>query len=270
LHADPHRLAQVLSNLLDNAAKYTPGGGNIWLTAQRHGSDILVSVKDSGMGVPEDMLKGIFEMFTRVESSPDRVNSGLGIGLSLVKSIVEMHGGRVEALSEGHGRGTEIRVRLPAIVETIASLPEPIGSQSPTNGRQRRVLVVDDNEAAANLLSAVVGKLGHEVRVAYDGQQAIEVAESFQPDIVFLDLGMPKLDGYGAARHIRGQPWGQEMVLVALTGWGQESHKQRAREAGFDHHLVKPADPAQIQRLLAEAKSGSSRATAAGSTAGTS
>ncbi len=254
LNADPHRLAQVLSNLLDNAAKYTPRGGNVWLTASRNTSNVLVSIRDSGIGVPADMLDGIFQMFTRIDRSAERTNAGLGIGLALVKSIVEMHEGSVEAHSDGPGRGTEIRLRLPLSLEPAPLAAQPGGLPAMAGQCPRRVLIVDDNEAAADLLGQVVEKLGNDVRVAYDGEQAIEVADRFQPDIVLMDLGMPKLDGYGAARHIRGQPWGQQMILIALSGWGQDGHKQRAKEAGFDHHLVKPADPAQLQRLLASVK----------------
>jgi PAS domain S-box-containing protein len=250
LHADPHRLAQVFSNLLDNAAKYTPRGGKISLSAERHADDIVVLIKDSGIGVPANMLDGIFEMFTRVERTAETATAGLGIGLALVKSIVEMHGGSVEAQSNGSGQGTEVRVRLPLALAETATAQEPTDLRDRGLGYSRRVLVVDDNEAAANLLSIVMEKLGNQVRVAYDGQQAIEIAERFQPDIVFMDLAMPKLDGYGAARHIRQKQWGQKTVLVALSGWGQDGHKRRAQEAGFDHHLVKPADTAQLERLL--------------------
>jgi CheY-like chemotaxis protein len=253
LHADPHRLAQVLSNLLDNAAKYSPPGGNISLSARHDNTEVLVYIKDSGIGIPADMLDGVFEMFTRVERS-DRTNAGLGIGLALVKSIVEMHGGRVEAHSEGADRGTEVLLRLPLLQSATATENEPPPTGEWAGHSLRRVLVVDDNEAAANLLAVVVEKFGHEVRVAYDGQQAIAVADRFQPDVVLMDLGMPNLDGYGAARHIRQQPWGEDMMLVAVTGWGQDGHKQRAKEAGFDYHLVKPADPAQLRQLLANAK----------------
>jgi two-component system CheB/CheR fusion protein len=259
LHADAHRLAQVLSNLLDNAAKYTPRGGRIRLSAERYDSDVVVSVKDSGIGIPTAMLDGVFEMFTRVERSGDTVGSGLGIGLALVKSIVEMHGGQVEARSED--TGTEFQVRLPLALDS-ATVDAPAALRSAGNVLPRRVLVVDDNEAAANLLSAHVEKLGNQVHVAYDGEAAIELAGRFQPDIVFMDLAMPKLDGYGAARHIREQPWGREIVLVALSGWGQDGHKKRAEEAGFDHHLVKPADTAQLERLLSGVNPGAGTASA--------
>jgi CheY-like chemotaxis protein len=210
----------------------------------------LISIKDTGIGIPADMLDGVFEMFTRVEH-PDRMNAGLGIGLALVKSIVEMHGGRVEACSEGHGRGTEVCLRLPLM--SGAAQGQPAAEDGGYRSHPRRVLVVDDNQDAADMLAVVVEKFGHEVRVAYDGEQAIAVAGGFQPEIILMDLGMPKLDGYAAARHIRRQSWGQEVLLVALSGWGQDGHKKQAKEAGFDHHLVKPADATQLRQLLANA-----------------
>lgn len=252
LHADPHRLAQVLCNLLDNAAKYTPDGGRIWLTAERQGSEIVISIKDNGMGVPADVLERVFEMFTRSERIKI-THSGLGIGLALVKSIIELHGGQVEARSEGPDRGAEFSVKLPLMLEATSTMQQPVRSRSAANSCKRRVLIVDDNEAAASLLSIVVEMMGHEVHVAHDGIEAIEMALDFQPDVVLMDLAMPRLDGYGAATHIRQQPWGHDMLLVALTGWGQDGHKQRAKEAGFDHYLVKPVDPVEIERLLANA-----------------
>jgi CheY-like chemotaxis protein len=245
-------LAQVLSNLLDNASKYTPPGGTIRLTAERVGKEITVSVIDNGPGIPADMLERVFEMFTRSTSNAEIAHSGLGIGLALVKSIVEMHGGRVEARCAGAGHGAEFVIRLPVLDELPAIVDSPIVSGNATGQVRRRVLIVDDNVDAVRVLSIVVKKLGNEVCVAYDGVEAIAAAEEFRPEVVLLDLGMPKLDGYGAARHIRQQPWGQNMTLIALTGWGQEADKQRTRDAGFDHHLVKPADPSELRRLLSD------------------
>lgn len=251
LDADPNRLAQVLSNLLDNAIKYTPDGGRIWLAAEPEGNDVIVSIKDTGIGVPPEMLGRIFEMFTRSEHGADQMYAGLGIGLALVKSIVEMHDGTVTAHSDGIGHGTEIRLRLPIAVEWVEPIQQPSNSMEREITGSRRVLVVDDNQAAADLLSTLVKQLGNQVCVANDGQQAIDMALRFQPDVVLMDLGMPKMDGYAAARHIRQQPWGRDLLLIALTGWGQDGHKRRTREAGFDHHLVKPADPAMLKGLLA-------------------
>jgi PAS domain S-box-containing protein len=254
LKADPHRLAQVLSNLLDNAAKYTPAGGEISLLAQRNEGGIVLSVSDNGIGIPADMLERVFEMFTRSSQEAAAQHSGLGIGLALVKTIVDMHGGHVEACSAGPGRGAIFTIRLPVVEETpvVAELPNvPVEAADET---KRRVLIVDDNIDAVRVLSIVVKKLGNEVCVAYDGVEAIAAAEQFLPEVVLLDLGMPKLDGYGAARHIRQQPWGQSITLIALTGWGQDADKQRTKAAGFDHHLVKPADPAELRRLLADGR----------------
>jgi signal transduction histidine kinase/CheY-like chemotaxis protein len=253
VHADPHRLAQVVSNLLDNAVKYTPRGGRISLEVRRDGADAVLSVKDNGIGIPEDMLDRVFEMFTRSKRDVEFASPGLGIGLALVRSIVQMHGGRVEVESGGERQGTELRIYLPLLVDATTTVQQPAISPAATNNHQRRVLIVDDNEDAARVLSLAVKQLGNDVRLARDGEEAIEVAGQFQPEVVLMDLGMPKLDGYDAARHIRQQPWGRDMLLVALSGWGQDGHKQRAKEAGFDHHLIKPADLAEVKRLIARA-----------------
>ena len=251
LEADPHRLAQVVSNLLNNAAKYTPDGGRIWLTVERHGGDVVVSVKDNGIGIPAGMLDRIFEMFAQVDRPMEKSYTGLGIGLTLVKSLVEMHGGRIEVHSDGGNRGSDFRVRLPILPELSSGEPKSMQSGTLAHAKsKRRVLVVDDNRAAADMLGMVVRMLGNEVLTADDGQQAIDVAAQFLPHVILMDLGMPKLSGYEAARHIRQQPWGETMMLVALTGWGQDEDKQRTKEAGFDHHLVKPAEPSDLQKLL--------------------
>jgi len=250
--ADPHRLAQVLSNLLNNSIKYTPQGGHIQLSAERQGSDAVVSVEDNGFGIPAEMLERIFEMFAQIDRPQERGYTGLGIGLSLAKSLVEMHHGRIEVRSEGSGKGSEFSVRLPILPESHGEERDSNHSEDlPTKANdKRKVLVIDDNKAAATMLSMVVKMLGNEVREAHDGKEGIEVAEAFLPDVIFMDIGMPKMNGYEAARHIRQQPWSKKMMLVALTGWGQEKDKQRTKEAGFDHHLVKPAEPAAIQKLL--------------------
>jgi CheY-like chemotaxis protein len=255
LEADPHRLAQVISNLLNNAAKYTSEGGRIHLAAERQAGEVLVSVRDTGVGIPAEMHDRIFEMLTQIDRTMERGYTGLGIGLTLVKSLVEMHGGRVEVESDGPGRGSTFRVRLPARVRRPAEEPGPVRPAGPlaaTATRRRRVLVVDDNKAAADMLQTVVRLLGHDVRTAGDGRKAVEVAAEYRPEVVLMDLGMPRMNGYEAARHIRNQTWGAEVVLIALTGWGREEDRQRTREAGFDHHLVKPAEPAELQRLLSE------------------
>lgn len=251
LEADPHRLAQVLSNLLNNAAKYTKEGGRIWFTAERQESEVVIMVKDTGIGIPTEMLERVFEMFAQIDRPMEKGYTGLGIGLTLVKSLVEMHGGRIEVHSEGPNQGSQFSVRLPFLVEWSMQesrvAPPEQGEAAPG---KRRVLVVDDNKAAADMLSMIVKMLGNEVRTAGDGQQAVTVAAEFLPDMVVMDLGMPRMNGYDAARYIRQQSWGEKIMLVALTGWGKEEDRQRTEEAGFDHHLVKPAEPAALQELF--------------------
>jgi len=251
LEADPTRLAQVISNLLNNAAKYMQRGGNIVLTAERHGSSVVISVKDCGIGIPAEMLGRIFDLFIQVDASLARSHGGLGIGLTLVKRLVEMHGGSVEARSDGPDRGSEFIVRLPIVLGLLRE-PSESNGQSVASRAKRRILVVDDNENAAQMLGMLLKALGNDVRTVFDGLAALETAAHFRPDVVLLDIGMPKLDGYETARRIRQEPWGKYMVLAALTGWGQEEDKRRTREAGFDHHFVKPVEPAILQRFLAE------------------
>ncbi len=253
LNADPNRLAQVLSNLLNNSTKYTPEGGRIRLSAEQQGSQVVVSVADNGLGIPADMLDRIFEMFAQVDRPQEKGYTGLGIGLSLVKSLVEMHDGSIQVRSEGADKGSVFSVRLPIAVKTSVDEQSPEQLEAPAKTSiKRKVLIVDDNKAAATMLKMVVKMMGNEVRTADNGLEAIEVAADFLPEVVLMDLGMPKMNGYEAARYIREQPWGKEMLLVALTGWGQEDDRQRTVDAGFNHHLVKPAEPADIQKLLAE------------------
>ena len=252
LDADPVRLAQVFSNLLNNACKYTEPGGRIWLTAERQGSDVLVSVKDSGIGIPHDMLPRIFEMFTQVDQSLERSQGGLGIGLTLVKQLVEMHEGTVEASSEGPGLGSEFVVRLPLAAEKQAASNPTTPTASKQATTARRILVVDDNKDSADSLARLLRISGHETRLAYDGLEGVHAAQEFRPEIVMLDIGMPELNGFDACRRIREQAWGQMMVLVALTGWGQEEDRRKSKEAGFDHHLVKPVDFNALLKLLSE------------------
>jgi PAS domain S-box-containing protein len=251
LEADPTRLAQVISNLLNNAAKYMKRGGSIRLTAERHEDSVLISVKDSGIGIPADMIARIFDMFVQVDGSLERSHGGLGIGLTLVKRLVEMHGGNVEARSDGLDRGSEFIVRLP-IVRGLLEEPNQLNGQSKAAVSKRRILVVDDNENAAQMLGMLLKALGNEVRTVFDGYSAITQAGEFRPDVVLLDIGMPSLNGYDTARLIRREPWGKQMILAALTGWGQEDDKRRTREAGFDHHFVKPVEPAVLQKFISE------------------
>jgi len=250
LDGDPHRLAQVVSNLLNNAARYTPSGGRIWLTAQRLGGELLLAVRDNGIGIQPEMREHIFDMFAQADHNQERAKAGLGIGLTLVKSLVEMHGGTVDVHSEGPGRGSEFRVRLPILAEEEAAERRPAEEPSAVTTPARRVLVVDDNEAAADTLAEILAMSGHDVRTASDGEQAVQVANDFRPEVILMDLGMPKMNGYEAARAIRGQPWGKDILLVALTGWGQADVRQRTKEAGFDRHLVKPPDAEEILRLF--------------------
>jgi signal transduction histidine kinase/DNA-binding response OmpR family regulator len=249
LDADPMRLAQVFSNLLSNAAKYTDRGGRIDLTARREGNEVVVKVRDTGMGIPAHALPTIFDMFTQVDPSQERSQGGLGIGLTLVRQLVHMHGGSVEAWSAGAGKGAEFTTRLPIV---SMSLPKDTSAEEARSCRlvSYRILVVDDNRDAAETTGTMLRMTGNEVRIVHDGIQAVEEAVGFRPDVILMDIGMPGLNGYDAARRIRDQSWGKDIVLVAVTGWGQEEDKRRAQEAGFDHHFTKPVDPREIDRLL--------------------
>jgi CheY-like chemotaxis protein len=251
LEADPVRLAQVVGNLLNNAAKYTEDGGRITLSAVTEGGEAVLRVRDTGLGIAPEMLPRIFEMFTQADRSLERSQGGLGVGLTLVKRLVEMHGGSVEAESEGPGRGSEFVVRLPVIVPPPVQLPQRSNGGEGAAAAGLRILVVDDNRDAAESLSLLLRTRGHDVRTAHDGVAGLEAAASFRPDVALLDIGMPRLSGYDLARRIRGQAWGQGMVLIALTGWGQEEDRRRSAQAGFDHHLVKPVDPDALQELFA-------------------
>ena len=254
VNADMIRLAQVFSNLLNNAAKYTDSGGRIEFSVAAIGAQAVVSVKDSGIGIPADMLPHIFEMFTQVDRHLHRSQGGLGIGLTLVKRLVEMHGGSIEARSLGSDQGSEFLVRLPVVSHAIPATNDPPAAKQITNGAALRILVVDDNEDSAVSLGKLLKILGNDIRIAHDGLAAIEAAEGFRPAVMLLDIGMPKLNGYDVCRNIRQQPWGGAMVLIALTGWGQEDDRQRTKEAGFDYHLVKPVEADNLIKLLAQVK----------------
>jgi PAS domain S-box-containing protein len=254
LEADPVRLAQVLVNLLNNAAKYTDQGGRIWLTAEQRGNEVVVRVRDTGIGLPAEMLPHIFEMFTQVDRSSRHAQGGLGIGLTVVRSLVHMHGGSAHAHSAGPGQGSEFTVRLPL----APALPRgPQGRGQPVDGSlskallKCRILVVDDSRDEAESLAMLLNLMGSDVRVAHDGPAALEAMSSYQPAVVLLDIGMPGMDGYEVARRARRQPGLKDVTLIALTGWGQEEDRRRCREAGFDHHLVKPVDLEALQALLA-------------------
>ena len=245
------RLAQVFSNLLTNAAKYSDHGGHISLTAESHGGDVIVTVRDNGIGIAPDKLSSIFEMFSQVEQSMQRSQGGLGIGLTLVKWVVEMHGGKIEAKSEGPDRGSEFVIRLPIVVEdSDVPAPSPNEASAAANSLLR-ILIVDDNRDGANSLATMLRLLGNETRTVYDGEEALVAAAQFQPDVVLLDLGLPKLNGYEVCRRLRQQMREPELVIIAQTGWGQQEDRQHTQEAGFDHHLVKPIDPVALMKMLA-------------------
>jgi CheY-like chemotaxis protein/two-component sensor histidine kinase len=248
--ADRTRLAQVVSNLLSNAVKYSDRGGRIWLAVDRRDNEAVVRVRDTGVGIPAPMLPRVFDMFTQVDRSLERSRGGLGIGLAIVKRLVEMHGGRVEARSDGHGLGSEFIIRLPAVCSGVRHERKD-GEGRPVGPMPRhRILVVDDNEDAATSLAIMLKIMGNDVRTAHDGEEGIAAAAAYRPDVIVLDIGMPRLNGFDACRRIREQPWGRGTVIVALTGWGQEDDRRRSHEAGFDHHLVKPVEPAVLERLL--------------------
>jgi CheY-like chemotaxis protein len=250
LDADPIRLAQVFSNLLNNAAKYTKRGGHIWLTAEREGSDAIVRVRDNGIGIVGDMLSRIFDMFTQVDRSLEQSQGGLGVGLTLVRRLVEMHDGTIEARSNGPDEGSEFVVRLPLIQPPLESAPASDGPRAAAL-KGCRILVVDDNKDSAESLGMLLQLKDNDIRTAHDGLEAVTVAETFRPELVLLDIGLPKLNGYEVARHIRQQPWGRDTILVALTGWEQDEDRRRSQEAGFNFHIAKPVELAALGKLLA-------------------
>lgn len=257
LYADPVRLTQVISNVLTNAAKYTPREGRIWLTASLENHHAVVRVRDNGIGIAQEMLAKIFDVFVQVDHAVTRSEGGLGIGLTLVRNLVELHGGNVEAHSEGHGRGTEIVIRLP--LPNGSSAPADPASKpeaAPSNGvRVRRsVLVVDDNVDAAESLAMLLKVSGNDVRVCRNGADALKIMQERTIDIVLLDLGMPIMDGCEVARRLRQNRDFQQVLLVALTGWGKDEDRRRSKEAGFDVHLVKPVDMETLQKVFAHPK----------------
>jgi signal transduction histidine kinase/ActR/RegA family two-component response regulator len=251
LEGDPTRLSQVFQNLLNNAAKYTPRGGQITLRAERCGAEVRVSVRDTGIGIPKESQPRVFEMFTRVHPNDRIKTSGLGIGLALAKQLVELHNGRIEVRSEGSGAGSEFIVYLP-VLEMADTSPRQTETETSVNTshRKRRVLIVDDNRDAASSLAMLLEIAGCVVSVAFDGPQALDSFESFRPEIVLLDIGMPGMDGYEVAQCLRQKTRGKDVLLVALTGWGQSEDKRRAAEAGFDDHFTKPVDPKLLATLL--------------------
>ncbi|MBY0495811.1 MAG: response regulator [Cyanobacteria bacterium] len=244
---DPVRLTQVFANLLNNAAKYTNHGGRIGISTHRDGSDAVISVKDNGIGIAPNALGQVFDMFMQVDRSTRRSQGGLGIGLTLVRSLVGMHGGTVEARSDGPGLGSEFIVRLPLLIEKAATA-EQVKAITPLPAR--RILIVDDSRDGGESLAMLLRVLGGEVALAHSGRQALECVDTFKPDVVLLDIGMPGMDGYEVARRIRANPAHRDISLIALTGWGQDEDRRRSVAAGFNHHLVKPADIEQLRQLL--------------------
>jgi PAS domain S-box-containing protein len=253
LDADLTRLAQVFSNLLTNSAKYTERGGRIWLAAERRGGEVVVSVRDTGIGIPADALPRIFDMFSQVGRSIERSTGGLGIGLALVKGLVEMHDGTVSAASEGQSKGSTFTVKLPVLgtpTEPLAAVPSEKGQTAA--GPRRRILVVDDNRDSAKSLAMLLKLRGNEVLTAHDGVEAVEAAEKYRPQVILMDVGMPRLDGYEATGRIRERPWEPPAIIIALTGWGQEGDRALSKAAGCDGHLVKPVSLTDLEKLLTE------------------
>jgi len=245
VHADPTRLTQILTNLLNNAAKYTPDGGHIWFEAVEDGDQVLVSVRDTGIGIAADHLANVFTMFSQLEPALERSQGGLGIGLALVKGLVELHHGTIDAHSAGVGQGSEFRLRLPLSAAVQASaqvVHEETTDVGAPAGPARRLLVVDDNRDGADMLGMALDMLGFVVEQRYNGADALAAGAKFEPDVVILDIGLPDMDGYAVARAIRSQPWGAGILLIAATGWGQQRDKDAASDAGFDLHMVKPID----------------------------
>lgn len=256
MDADPTRIAQVVSNLLNNAAKYTPPGGTIWLRLHAEGSEAVLSVRDTGIGLAPEALSKVFEMFAQVADGEGRPQGGLGIGLSLVQSLVVLHGGSISAQSPGPGQGSTFTVRLPLVqLAAAGGDPGPKGTAAKRLPGQLDVLVVDDNADAADSLGVLLEMEGHASRIAHDGKQGLAMAQARPPDVVFLDIGLPDVSGYDVARSLRAMPALRQTLLVALTGWGTEDDRQKTREAGFDRHLTKPAELAAVEELLRHAAS---------------
>jgi PAS domain S-box-containing protein len=250
IDGDLTRLSQIFCNLLNNSAKYTAPGGHITLTAITQDKEVMVTVRDNGIGIPPESLAGLFKMFSQVDRSLERAEGGLGIGLALVKGLTEAHGGNVEVESDGQGHGSSFTVRLP-IVDVATAIDPPVASD-PQHQQKQKVLVVDDNRDAAASLAILMKLMGNEVRTANDGLQAVAAAEEFQPDLIVLDIGLPKLNGYDVCRRIREKAWSKQTLIIAATGWGQDEDIRRAKEAGFDHHLVKPIDTAMLKHLMSQ------------------
>jgi CheY-like chemotaxis protein/two-component sensor histidine kinase len=252
LEADPTRLEQIIVNLLENAAKYTDSGGRIWLSTKRDDDHITISVRDNGIGIPPEQLPQMFELFTQGNPSLARSEGGLGIGLTLVKSLAELHGGSVVAKSEGRGKGSEFIVRLPAArsQEPSAERPAIVCARGGFGGR--KILVIDDNIDTALGMARLLGLNGHELKTAHSGPEGIDAARAFHPDVILLDIGLPGMDGYEVARRLKEERELADVLIIAVTGYGQDEDRKRSSSAGIDHHLVKPIDHEALVTLLSE------------------
>jgi PAS domain S-box-containing protein len=250
LYADPARLAQVFGNLLNNSSRYTRPGGTISIAAEQRNGEVVVIVKDTGAGIPQDKLATVFDMYTQVDRSPERLQGGLGIGLTLVKRLVEMHGGSVVAKSAGENRGSEFEVRLPILSTTADQISANAPAAADEPAAHRRVLIVDDNRDSADSLAMLLRIAGNQTFMAHDGLEAIEAVEQYRPDVILLDIGLPKLNGHEVCRHVREKSWGRDIVVIALTGWGQDEDRRKSEEAGFNGHLVKPVNYDELLELL--------------------
>lgn len=253
IDADPVRMAQVMQNLLNNASKYTPDGGRIWLEVGAEGDEAVARVRDGGIGIPPDQVDHVFDMFSQLEPALKRAQGGLGIGLSLVRSLLQLHGGTVTARSDGSGQGSEFTVRLPLCRQPIPDSPLDVAPAGAVPVG-RRILIVDDNVDSAETLSELLDFSGHQTSTAHNGPDAIERARQTLPDAIVMDIGLPGMSGYEAAALIRQEPWGKQILLIALTGWGQPQDKRAAEDAGFDHHLTKPLDIEALDALLSTAR----------------
>jgi CheY-like chemotaxis protein len=250
VEVDAVRITQVLTNLLTNAVKYTAAGGVIHLEARLGAQFLEISVRDSGIGLTTEAMSKIFDMFTRIDSEAARSEGGLGIGLALARGLVKLHGGRLEVTSRGAGQGSEFAVYLPRSLLVDASATQALEGDVPPHAQARRILIADDNQDNAESLMMLLKLSGHEVYLAHSGTEALEMAKRVRPDIGVFDIGMPDLSGYELAERIRHEAWGANIILIAMTGWGQDSDKRRALAAGFDHHLTKPVDPDDLEALF--------------------
>jgi PAS domain S-box-containing protein len=252
---DEIRLAQVISNLLSNAAKFSQSGGRIWVAVEGEGAEVVIRVRDEGIGIPDDRIRDIFQMFMQVDQSAERVRTGLGIGLSLAKQLVELHDGSISVRSEGRGKGSEFTVRLPSCPFVRPAAPIQVADALPnTSPTGLRVLIADDNRDAVETLADLLRMHGSEVAIAGDGAAALDTADAFRPEVVLLDIGMPKADGYEVCRRLRSRPATSSAIIIALSGWGQEEHRRKAKESGFDDYLVKPVEYAALVASLERLK----------------